>query len=682
MKPSLPRPNHLILSDARPNLLPDGVTPVELLRAGSLRALVSFACYYSARKIWPTTLPLTPSQRPGARLPPVDPDFNDAFFRSFSCFSTAQEIGNEMMSMINDAETIAINAKDVLSAACVGSTENSAAAILAKTNADAASGHANGVTLSICEAISTWIDPNLDFFLLMTPQNRQDALAAGLSLLSRIQNGLLSSILSSSSSSSFLSADNARLSPLEATAKEQAKNQQGDCQCRDSLYSNFSAAWPVLDEAVKLLSLRLRGSLQLIDALSAIVGTPNSIPQPIQENLSRQPTTLLAACEVQKCLGFGQEALVASFTADTAAAANTAIKNSTPSIVAALTTNSNATIKKPVELPTTIAGPLWTYPPAAIAEQWTLLDHAAFCAIPLKELLDCGWDKARFEHSADMVRRYVDRFNAVSLWISAEVLGQPGDEDRAAMITRIVQTAAHLRRLHNYCGVSACIMALRRPSVSRLSFSWELVPAPVKTKLTELSGIVQDKEQYRRYKEVLRTATTLPTNCETPAVPHMGAHTMELTAAEMNLPETVDLTRTTSAATPAAKGINMKRYRTLLSMVAPLLSLQSRCYLQSNVIAARNAPLLGAMHSAQRPFYVVVDEDREAMVAKLEARSLRIEPVDAQRAAATAAVAATAASSAATGAISAASPAGKALVASLAAARSSATSNNPQYQRQ
>jgi hypothetical protein len=680
MKPSLPRPNHLILSDARPNLLPDGITPVELLRAGSLRALVSFACYYSARKIWPTSLPLLPSQRPGAKLPPVDPDFNDAFFRSFSCFSTAQEVGNEMLSILIDAEMIAVNARDVVSAAIVGTTENSAAALSAKTNADSACGHANGVTLSVCEAISTWIDPNQDYFLIMTPQNRQDALAAGLSFLSRIQNGPLSSILSSSTSSSSLSTNNIRLSPLEATAREEANSQQGNGQDREMKYSNFSATWPVLDEAIKLLSLRLRGSLQLIDALSAIVGVPNIIPQTIQDSLSRKPTTLLAAREVQKCLGFGQEALLASFTADIAAAATTAtaIKNSTPSTVTV--TNSNSTIKKPVELPPTLAGPLWTYPPAAIAEQWTLLDHAAFCAIPLKELLDCGWDKARFEHSADMVRRYVDRFNAVSLWISAEVLGQPGDEERAAMITRIVQTAAHLRRLHNYCGVSACIMALRRPSVSRLSFSWELVPAPVTTKLTELSGIVQDKEQYRRYKEILRTATTLPTNSDTPAVPHMGAHTMELTAAEMNLPETVDLTRTTSAATPAAKGINMKRYRTLLSMVAPLLSLQSRCYLQSNVIAARNAPLLGAMHSAQRPFYVVVDEDREAMVAKLEARSLRIEPVDAQRAAATAAAVT---SSASTGAISAASPAGKALVASLAAARSSSATNSstPQYQR-
>ena len=658
----------MILTDARPNLLPDGVTPVELLRAGSLRSLVSFACYYSARKVWPASLALVPSQRPGARLPPVDPEFNDAFFRSFSCFATAQEVGNEMLSMIVDAETIAVNARDVATAAAVGGSENSAAAVSTRNNADAASGHACGVVLGVCEALSAWIDPNQDYFLIMSSINRQDALATALSVLSKIENGPLSSILSVSTAS-LPAAENLHVSPLEAVAYEERK----EATSQFSNLTSFTAAWPVLDEAVKLLCLRLRGSVQLIDALSVIVAPPGVVPAHTQDALSRKPTSLLAAREVQKCLGFGQDALLASISADAAAAA-AAAKMAAASATGTAAVSAAAAvqpvpvnIKKAVELPATIAGPLWTYPPLAIAEQWTLLDHAAFCAIPLRELLDCGWDKARFEHSADMVRRYVDRFNAVSLWLSAEVLGQPGDEERAAMITRIVQTAAHLRRLHNYCGVSACVMALRRPSVSRLSFSWELVPAPVTTKLTELSGIVQDKEQYRRYKEVLRTATTLPTNSDTPAVPHMGAHTMELTAAEMNLPETVDLTRSGSGATPPAKGVNMKRYRTLLGMVAPLLSLQLRCYLQTGVIAARNAPLMGAMHSAQRPFYVVVDEDRELMVAKLEARSLRVEPVDAQRAAA---MAATSAAAAATGPVSAASPAGKALVASLANARS------------
>ena len=661
--PSLPRPNQLILSDARPNLLPDGVTPVELLRAGSLRSLVSFACYYSARKIWPASLPLVPSQRPGARPPPVDPDFNDAFFRSFSCFSTAQEVGNEMMSMIVEVETIAVNARDVAAAATVGSSENSAAALSTKANADAASGHACGVVLGVCEALSTWIDPNQDYFLIMSPINRQDALATALSFISRLENGPLSSILSVTSTSSS-TLEKPLVSPLEAAALEEKRGRKDvvmSSQNSNDLTS-FIASWPVLDEAIKLFCLRLRGSIQLIDALSVIVAAPG-VPVHVQDALSRKPTTLSAAREVQKCLGFGQDAILASISADAV------VKNSTaPATGAVAAVPTSVAQKKVVEVPATIAGPLWTYPPLAIAEQWTLLDHAAFCAIPLRELLGCGWDKARFEHSADMVRRYVDRFNAVSLWLSAEVLGQPGDEERAAMITRIVQTAAHLRRLHNYCGVSACVMALRRPSVSRLSFSWELVPAPVTTKLTELSGIVQDKEQYRRYKEVLRTATTLPNNSDTPAVPHMGAHTMELTAAEMNLPETVDLTRATSGSTPPAKGINMKRYRTLLGMVAPLLSLQLRCYLQTGVIAAKNAPLMGAMHSAQRPFYVVVDEDRELMVAKLEARSLRVEPVDAQRAAALAA--STAAATTSSGAVSAASPAGKALVASLANARS------------
>ena len=278
---------------------------------------------------------------------------------------------------------------------------------------------------------------------------------------------------------------------------------------------------------------------------------------------------------------------------------------------------------------------VWSLGPQELAEQWTLLDHAAFARVPLHELLDCAWDKPRYEHGADAVRRYVDRFNAVALWVSAEVLAQPGDEERAALIVRAVQLAAQMRRLNNFCGVSAVCMALRRESVARLFFAWELVPRAAAARLAELSQMIQDKEQYRRYKEALRGATTGAAAGGTPAVPHLGAHTMEMTAAEMNLPETAELPGAAAAAGAAApRVVNFKRYRTLLGMAAPLAALQGRCYLQSGVIAAPSARVQGALRAALRPFFFPGDEEREAAVARLEARSLRVEPPEAHDAAA------------------------------------------------
>jgi len=128
-------------------------------------------------------------------------------------------------------------------------------------------------------------------------------------------------------------------------------------------------------------------------------------------------------------------------------------------------------------------------------------------------------------------------------------------------------------------------------------------------------------------------------------VPHLGAHTMEMTAAEMNLPETAELpgaaaagrggagAAAAAAAAAAPRVVNFKRYRTLLGMAAPLAALQCRCYLQSGVIAAPSARVQGALRAALRPFYFPGDEEREAAVAQLEARSLRVEPPEAHAAA-------------------------------------------------
>ena len=108
---------------------------------------------------------------------------------------------------------------------------------------------------------------------------------------------------------------------------------------------------------------------------------------------------------------------------------------------------------------------------------------------------------------------------------------------------------------------------------------------------------------------------------------------MEMTAAEMNLPETAELPGAArlgaAAAAAAPRVVNFKRYRTLLGMAAPLAALQCRCYLQSGAIAAPNARVQAALRASLRPFYFPGDEEREGAVARLEARSLRIEPPEA-----------------------------------------------------
>lgn len=345
----------------------------------------------------------------------------------------------------------------------------------------------------------------------------------------------------------------------------------------DSLADAGPARSPLEAEAAAQLQMQADAASVLIDALSALDGS--------------QDASFISAKRIQCRLGF---------------ASGVHEDPPPPSDLASM-----AQLLQPV------VGGIWSLEPSVIAEQWTLMDHKLFCSIPLYEFLECGWDKSRYEHAADTIRRFVDRFNATALWVSSEVLVQPSDEHRAAMITRFVQIASHLRRLNNFCGISVICMALRRESVGRLEGTWGAVHDNVKLKLQELGDVITDKEQYRRYKEAIKPCFT---GCDTPAVPHLGAHTMEWTAAEMNLPDEAEIFK------GGPKGINFKRYRTLITMTAPIVGLQQRSYLATGVIRAELPNVVLLLQTTLRNFHFHWDEDREKAVARLEARSHAIEP--------------------------------------------------------
>jgi len=586
--PALPRPGALVAADARHVTLPDG-TPTEVLRAGSVRALVAFACHYRARRAWPAGTPLLPpaQQAQQRRAPPVDADFCDSFLRAFPCFSSAAEVGAEVEALAADAVDRAAAAREAAAAAAAGGA--SSAATAAATAASGLAGLASGAALGASELAAMWLDPAADFLPLLSAHARADALAAGARLHARLRAGAVGAAFPPSAAAAAGAGDAAAAATPSALEGAYATlAQQGP-------------AWPALAASVELLGTRLAGAARLVDALGAVSfsGGAGGTGGEGAFVAAGAPQSLLAARAVQTALGFRYAPLPPHPWLGTAPQ---------PALPAS-----------PL--------PLLALPAQTLAEQWTLLDHAAFARIPLQEFLECGWDRARYEHCADAVRAYVDRFNAVALWVSAEVLAQPGDEERAAVITRFAQVASHFRRLNNFCGVSAVGMALRRESVARLRFAWDLVPRAAAARLAELAQMITDREQYRRYKEALRAATTGERAAETPAVPHLGAHTMELTAAEMNLPLTTELGRAAAAGAKGPPvGVNFKRFRTLLAMAEPLVALQGRCYLQAGVVRAALPAVQGALQTALRPFFFVVDEDREAAVARLEARSFRIEP--------------------------------------------------------
>ncbi|MCV5263811.1 RasGEF domain-containing protein, partial [Escherichia coli] len=78
----------------------------------------------------------------------------------------------------------------------------------------------------------------------------------------------------------------------------------------------------------------------------------------------------------------------------------------------------------------------------------------------------------------DAIRRYIDHFNAMALWITAEVLAQPTPATRAATIVRFVRLGVLLLRYNNFSALVELAIALRRDVVARLRATWALVPPP------------------------------------------------------------------------------------------------------------------------------------------------------------------------------------------------------------
>jgi hypothetical protein len=256
---------------------------------------------------------------------------------------------------------------------------------------------------------------------------------------------------------------------------------------------------------------------------------------------------------------------------------------------------------------------LWGAPYASIAAQWTYIEHHLFRAVPAGEWLACGWDKPRYEHAADAIRRYIDHFNATSLWVTAEVLSQDTPEERAAMIVRLIKVAVLLKRFNNFSALVALTLGLRREPITRLRETWKLVPPAAMERLTFIYSTTDDKKNYRAYKETISKLAT-----SAPVVPHLGAHTAELTMQDQLLP-----TEVTGPGNVTM--LHFRRFRELFKLTMPLVEMQENGY-EGTELPPAVPSLINMLSSAVVAFSFAFDEDRDAAVSSLESRSKALEP--------------------------------------------------------
>ena len=172
-----------------------------------------------------------------------------------------------------------------------------------------------------------------------------------------------------------------------------------------------------------------------------------------------------------------------------------------------------------------------------IARQWTLVDQKLFASIPLMRFMNKNWSKPRYMNESAPIRKFIDRFNATSLWTTMTLLkansatttqitiadgrdqnipehvlngtsiqntdlpGTPGD--RARMYTWLVELAACFDGLNNFSGMIAILSGLQQPSVTRLGPTLQLVPEKTKNTFQRLQILSAVNKNYSAYRSEL-----------------------------------------------------------------------------------------------------------------------------------------------------------------------------------
>lgn len=151
-----------------------------------------------------------------------------------------------------------------------------------------------------------------------------------------------------------------------------------------------------------------------------------------------------------------------------------------------------------------------------LARQWTILDHATFCQISLCTLnlrVDVHYSQPRYLQMAaaesgagrsnKSVRVFIDRFNAISAWVTHAVLSGNTSGERASILGSFISIAGYLNTLNNFNSVMAIVAALQQACIARLRISWELVSTESKDSLEELKTLMAGNMNYARYRDEL-----------------------------------------------------------------------------------------------------------------------------------------------------------------------------------
>ena len=164
---------------------------------------------------------------------------------------------------------------------------------------------------------------------------------------------------------------------------------------------------------------------------------------------------------------------------------------------------------------------------ALIAQQFTIIERDALNEINWQDLIDMRW-----HHNSPSTLNWVDylrtqdptgielvtaRFNLMVKWVLSEVVLTQNIEERAWAIVKYIHIAKHCRKNHNFATLFQLTIALTSVDISRLTKTWELVPAAEKKTLKEFESLVTPIKNFHNLRQEMETA-----NSEEGCIPVIG----------------------------------------------------------------------------------------------------------------------------------------------------------------
>lgn len=185
---------------------------------------------------------------------------------------------------------------------------------------------------------------------------------------------------------------------------------------------------------------------------------------------------------------------------------------------------------------------LFSYPPAAIAEQLTHVDHGFFSAVPLEDFLEKRWTN---KERRSKLRDLIERSNRMSDWVATYILVQTTNAGQTKAAERFLEVAEWCLANGNFYAVSGIISGFSQWAISRLTRMWR-IKGTHKVLHTHCTSALSEDKNFASYRAQLNERMREHKAC----VPHVAVFLRDLIFIEDGNADFVD-------GVPNAKKIQM-----------------------------------------------------------------------------------------------------------------------------